>query len=278
MAIIAGDSPNAANAVSDLSLLAPPAPEVVADGTDPLDPPTPPAGTLTQAQPGPTGLPLPGPDSAPAPGGGGGGTTSTHTQLATRTATPTANASKGDSSSGGINSLGAKVGLGVGIPILLILIGAAIFFILRRRKMRAHESGDTTEKMITPSMDKQAAAGSILLSNNEHDHQHQYGGPGDGSMASAGSPYPGAGQAPLAGVAPGMTQHNREDEIDRPVSPVQEDDLLQDGGERDVRSAASNLRPTDRNVEDDGEMQWILEEERKQAERREQQGRLPTQR
>ena len=66
--------------------------------------------------------------------------------------------------------------------------------------------------------------------------------------------------------------------MDRPVSPVQPDEelLSSTGVNSDGVSFTRGVDGESAVDEDDREMAWILEEERKARERREQAGRLPT--
>lgn len=75
---------------------------------------------------------------------------------------------------------------------------------------------------------------------------------------------------------------DEEEFMHRPVSPVHDDLLTEEGGtsvhtggRSGTALGGSVLERGSPTLDDDREMQWILEEERKAKERREQQGRLP---
>ena len=138
--------------------------------------------------------------------------------------------------------MGAKIGLGVGIPVFLILIGVVIFVLIRRRRRPQVEEIDPSKE----ELGKQSA----------------------GNLISTSPSYPTGSSAPvyqydgLAGTPPGV-QETKDDEDDQPVS-------------RPVSPMGEPLVVEERSADNDNEMQWILEEERKVRERKEQQQRLPT--
>lgn len=143
---------------------------------------------------------------------------------------------------GGLTT-GAKIGLGVGIAVLLILIGVVIFVVIRRRKRRPKEED------IDPSKEElgKQSAGNLISTTPSY--------PTD---SAPGYQYDG-----LAGTPSGVREPKDDEEEDRPVS-------------RAVSPIGEPLVVEERSAEDDNEMQWILEEERKVRERKEQQQRLPT--
>jgi len=181
--------------------------------------------------------------------------------------------------------MGAKIGIGVGIPILLILIGGALFLFFRRRR-RTRENGDVGEGMI--------GRGKVHLDED------QSSGPSPVDLARSGTPPQapdghmyappaiqdgyGQGGAAVPVMAPVARRSAVDDEdfMHRPVSPVHDDDLMTEVATvhtagRSATALGGSIRergsPTLDHV--DGEMEWILEEERKARERKEQQGRLP---
>lgn len=198
------------------------------------------------------------------------------------------------SKSGGL-SPGAKIGLGVTIPLILILLGLGVFFVLRRKKRR--------DMMAAKD---ELGQDMIAVKNGHHLDEDQGSvpsGPGGTYMhSSSGSPPQapnGQMYAPTAtqesgaydaGIVPSpapvmtpVTARSPVDEeelMNRPVSPVHDDDLLTEEhtshGSAGATAAGSLRERGSVGLDEDREMQWILEEERKAKERREQQGRLPT--
>lgn len=212
--------------------------------------------------------------------------TGTETSSATPdpNSTTASSAGLGGSSSSSPSGLGngAKIGLGVGIPILLILIGAAVFLILRRKKAKQHAHSEKYGPV-------------VMISGGKHgleEDQSSGGAPGASAGYLQQQPSEGTHMYPAAG-APGVlpagaapmarrTQVDEEELMNRPVSPVHDDDLLEGvagGSTHTAGRAGAGASVRDRgspSLDDDGEMQWILEEERKAKERKAQQQRLPT--
>ena len=185
--------------------------------------------------------------------------------------------SSSDDSSG--MGLGVKVALGVGIPLVLICVALCVFFFLRHRwskKNREAENGDESSTVKRGPQDENSSfsggGGGEVSASVSHVAQHPVHG--NYSTPPIYLEQPGQLHGPLSGTPPsddlggGHPDHNAP-HPDRPVSPIQPDDeLVEPGGAgTDRRSPA---------LEEDREMQWILEEERKQQEKREAAQRLPT--
>lgn len=143
-----------------------------------------------------------------------------------------------NTNTGGL-STGAKVGLGVGIPILLILIGVAIFVFYRRKQKDKTIVESSKEEL---GKENSSSGGNLISSPETTSYGYDVAGPASG--------------VPQARISKDGEEDNRP--VSRAVSPI--------GEPLDGRTAG----------EDDNEMQWILEEERKVRERKEQQQRLPT--
>lgn len=197
-------------------------------------------------------------------------------------------------SSGGL-AMGAKIGIGVAIPLVLILIGVGVFLFFRRKKQQRlrNEKGEVGEIMISGGkngLDEDQSSGGVPSGSAGYVH------PGPPPQGSDGHMYAppvmqdpsgynqGISAAPVVAPVVRRSPVDEEDLMNRPVSPVHDDDLLTEDvggsthtGARSGTALGGSIRdrgsPT---LDDDREMQWILEEERKAKERREQQGRLPT--
>lgn len=191
------------------------------------------------------------------------------------------------SAKGGFSD-GAKIGIGVAIPLILILLGVGIFFFLRRKKQKQRSM-----------LEGKAELGedmTIVNKNGQHfdDNSSSPTGPA-GSTYMHPSPPPQApnGQmyaptamqessaydaaiVPSPGPVMSRSPVDEEELMNRPVSP----DLLTEEhtshGSAGPTAAGSVRERGSIGLDEDREMQWILEEERKAKERREQQGRLPT--
>jgi len=181
------------------------------------------------------------------------------------------------SSSEGLSN-GAKIGIGVAVPLVFIILGLGIFFFFRRRKHQrfANKEGGVGEVMITGGKhhDEDGSSGGVAGSPTGY---HSNVAPQAGAV-------PGADPVPIGAPVPrSRTQEDDDDLMNRPVSPVHDDDLLtgEASSSHSVTRSGTALGGSVRDrgspsLDDDREMQWILEEERKAKERREQQGRLPT--
>jgi len=170
------------------------------------------------------------------------------TPLPTDTGSPTELSSPNASSTSNTSGLskGATIGLGVGIPIVLIVIGVVIFFIYRRR-------GKPKKDDIDPSKEElgKQSGGNLISPSPTYPTTDTASGYGYEGVTAAPS------AAPQARPSKDGEEENRP--VSRAVSPMGE--------------PVGEGRAT---ADEDNEMQWILEEERKVRERKEQQQRLPT--
>ncbi|KAF8435873.1 hypothetical protein BGX38DRAFT_1274824 [Terfezia claveryi] len=185
-------------------------------------------------------------------------------------------------------SRGAKIGIGVAIPILFLLIGGAICFYFRRKRHQCNEKGEVGEVMIIGGkhghLDEDQSSGpsgptAIVHpgSTPQVSDGHMYAPPAmhDPSGYEQGTPGVQA-VIPVARRSPA----DEEEFMQRPVSPVHDNLLTEEVGGTIGGSSGTALSGSVRDrgsptLDDDREMEWILEEERKAKERREQQGRLP---
>lgn len=206
-----------------------------------------------------------------------------------KTTLPLAVPNSGSGSSSGL-SRGVQIGIGVAIPILFLLIGGGLFLYLKRRRRRKNEGGEVGEVMIIGGkhghLDEDQSSGPSGPAGFVH--------PGPPPQASDGHMYtPPAMQnpsgyaqntagAPIVAPVASRSPVDEEEFMHRPVSPVH--DLLTEdvrgtsvhtGGPSGAALGESIRERGSPTLDDDREMQWILEEERKAKERREQQGRLP---
>lgn len=187
------------------------------------------------------------------------------------------------SKSGGL-SMGAKIGIGVAIPILFLLIAGGLFLFLRRKRHQSNEKGEVGEVMIIGMggkhrhLDEDQSSGP---SPPQASGGHMYAPP---AMQDPSGYEQGAAGAPVVAPVARRSPVEEEEFMHRPVSPVHDDDLLTEevggtsvhtGGRSGTALGGSVRERGSPALDDDREMQWILEEERKAKERREQQGRLP---
>ncbi|KAF8424205.1 hypothetical protein EV426DRAFT_707962 [Tirmania nivea] len=183
-----------------------------------------------------------------------------------------------------------KIGIAVAIPILFLLIGGALFLFLRRIRHPRNEKDEVGEVMIIPGKHGHLDEGQNSRPSRPTGFVH----PGPPPQASDGHMYappaiqdPSGYQQSAAGV-PVVTPVARQSPVDeeefmhRPVSPVHDNLLTEEVGGTSMHMGRSGtalggsiLERGSPTLDDDREMQWILEEERKAKERREQQGRLP---
>lgn len=182
----------------------------------------------------------------------------------------------------------AKIGIGVALPILFLLIGGAIFFYFRRKRRQCNEKGEVGEVMIIGAkhghLDEDQSSGPSGPTTFVH--------PGSTPQASDGHMYaPPAMQDPsgyeqgtagVPAVIPVARRSPADEErfMHRPISPVHDNLLTEEvrgtvGGPSGTALGGSIRDRGSPTLDDDREMEWILEEERKAKERREQQGRLP---